>query len=69
MLPAGKQPLACENTLGAFPPEAAIRELRRSGLTVDDIARMFGVHPRAVASILDSAGSAQRRDLRKDISA
>ncbi len=51
----------------ADPPIAAVRELRRSGLTVGDIARLFGVHPKAVASILNSEGSAQRRDLRKEV--
>ena len=68
VIPAEKQPRAPESTPGAFPPEAAIRELRQSGLTVGDIARLFGVHPKVVASILDSAGSAQRRDLRKEVS-
>ena len=31
---------------------AAVRKLRRSGLTVADIARLFGVHPRAISSLL-----------------
>ena len=46
----------------------AIRDLRQFGLTVGDIARMFRVHPKAVESILDSPGPAQRRDLRKEVS-
>lgn len=45
----------------------AILELRRSGLTIGDIARLFGVHTKAVESILDSEGCAERRDLRKEV--
>jgi hypothetical protein len=62
MIPARKQPLAPERSPGAFPPVAAILELRRSGLTVADIARLFGVHSKAVESILDSAHCPHRRD-------
>lgn len=50
------------------PTPAAVRELRQFGLTLGDIARMFRVHPKAVESILDSAGPAQKRDLRTTIS-
>ena len=45
------QPQPPEIPLGA-PPSETIRELRRSGLTVGDIARLFRVHPKVVASIL-----------------
>lgn len=52
MLPAEKQPLGVESTSKDSPPVAAILELQRSGLTVGDIARLFGVHPRVVAEML-----------------
>ncbi len=35
------------------PTPAAIRKLRRYGLTVGDIARLLGAHPRAVAVLLE----------------
>ena len=41
---------------GAFLPETA-RELRRSGLTVNDIAMLFGIHPRAVSDLLNDRAS------------
>ena len=52
MIPAEKQPLAPESTPGAFPVSAAVRELRRYGLTVHDLADLFRAHPKAVAAIL-----------------
>ena len=50
------------------PTPATVRELRRQGLTTADIAKMFRLHPRPVASILNSEESAQRRDLRNEVS-
>lgn len=47
--------------LGAGLPET-IRELRRSGLTVDDIAVLFGVHPKAVAGMLRAKPIERRAD-------
>ena len=38
----------------ADPPIAAVRELRRSGLTVDDIGMLFRVQPRAVTALLSA---------------
>ena len=35
------------------PTPAALRELREQGLTVGDIARLFGLHPQAVIVMLE----------------
>ncbi len=52
MLSTEKQLSVFESTPKDSPPVAAIRELRRYGLTVGDIARLFGVHPKAVAAMI-----------------
>ena len=45
------QPQLPASPPGVSLPET-IRELRASGLTVGDIARLFGVHPKAVGAVL-----------------
>ncbi len=52
MIPAEKQPSVLESTSKDSPPVAAILELREQGLTVGDIARLFGVHSKAVSVML-----------------
>ena len=42
------QPQPPASPLGAFDLSAAVQELRRQGLTVQDIARMLGVHQRVI---------------------
>lgn len=53
MLAERDVPLPPRNAVGTLSAFVAVRELWRYGLTVGDIARLVGAHPRAVAVMLE----------------